>query len=45
MSLYRLAVGQAHLVWRGGLTNGNDVLNLPQLQSKIRDGKYDSMHL
>ncbi len=38
--LYRLLVGQAHLVWRGELTAHNDVLSLPQLQSKIREGKY-----
>lgn len=45
MSLYRLAAGQARLVWRGGLTDDSNVLSLAQLQSKIRDGKYDSEQL
>lgn len=45
VSLYRLAFGQARLVWRGGLTDNSNVLSLAQLQSKIRDGKYDSEQL
>lgn len=45
MSLYRLAFGQAYLVWRGGLTDNSDILSLAQLQSKLRDGKYHSGQL
>ncbi len=47
MSLYRLSGGQAPMVWRGrprGSSFGSN-LSLPQLQSKIREGKYYSMQL
>ena len=40
VSVYRLATGNAALVWKASLMGEKNFLSLPQLQSKIREGKF-----
>lgn len=45
VSLYRLSVGQAALVWRAALTDSSGSLSWPQLRGEIGKGKFRNQTL